>query len=92
MRHFALPSQLDIRNAETLRRELLAAAGTGPALLLEGSAVERVDTAGLQLLASALLGSPATACGVSGASDVLREGAETLGLAALLQTPADPAA
>lgn len=51
VQHIELGKTLGIREAAELRERLLAAIEAGP-LVLDGSAVERVDSAGLQLLVS----------------------------------------
>lgn len=49
-RAVALPAQLDIANAGELKQLLTDAFATQAPLQLDASAVERVDTAGMQLL------------------------------------------
>lgn len=92
MSRFTLPEHLDIRQVAQLREALVAASATGP-LILDASAVARVDTAGVQLLASALLADPPAAGSLVNASPTLRQALVTLGLAELIpgessETPA----
>ncbi|HEY8519034.1 MAG TPA: STAS domain-containing protein [Gammaproteobacteria bacterium] len=53
MTRYRLPEQLDIRHVADVHRQVaaLAAAGGGS---LDGAAVTRIDTTGVQLLAAAL--------------------------------------
>ncbi len=83
MQRFTLPAQLDIRHVAGVHEALKAATADGPVLLV-ASAVERVDTAGVQLLASALLGEPPAAAGLADATPPLREALVSLGLAETL--------
>ena len=85
----ALRAQLTISEAPAVQRELVdACAGDGP-LTLDGAAVERIDTAGLQLLVAL-----AKSAGVAGrtlrwtaCSPALAQAAQRLGLARALQLP-----
>jgi anti-anti-sigma regulatory factor len=85
----ALPAQCRLGEAAALKASLLQASAAS-ALLLDGSGVERVDTAALQVLAAfardlaASGGKPAW----RGASDSLREACGLLGLETLLNLPA----
>ncbi|MCC5869990.1 MAG: STAS domain-containing protein [Gammaproteobacteria bacterium] len=92
MSRFTLPEHIDIRHVAPLREALVAASATGP-LVLDASAVERVDTAGVQLLTSALLADPPAASSLVDASPALRQALVTLGLAEVIpgapsETPA----
>ena len=49
-RHLSLGPALTINNAEALRAELLALVESGGDVSIDGSAVESVDTAGMQVL------------------------------------------
>ncbi|MGO4702118.1 STAS domain-containing protein [Dyella sp. 2RAB6] len=85
----ALPADCRIADLATVKAALEAALST-PAATLDGGAVERVDTAALQLLA--VFRREAAARGVAvawlGASEALRDGAARLGLARTLELPA----
>lgn len=85
----ALPADCRIADLAALKSALEAAL-SAPAAALDGSLVERIDTAALQLLA--VFRREAAARGVAvawqGASDVLRDGAARLGLAQTLELPA----
>ncbi len=78
---FALGQSLSIRDVHDLRERLLAAVEAGP-VVLDGGAVERADSAGLQLLVA--LGRSLAARGevlaYSGVSQTLTDVASTLGL------------
>ena len=78
----ALPSELSLRNLEALCVELGAARPAGGPIVLDGTAVERVDTASLQALC-ALAGSGAT-LSWHAASPPLVAAAQMLGLSRLL--------
>jgi anti-anti-sigma regulatory factor len=84
-----LPAALQIRTVEATGAELRAALARG-ALRLDGAAVSRVDTAGLQLLVAAI--ASARAAGVAtewqATSPALIDGARQLGVGALLSLPA----
>jgi len=85
----ALPADCRIADLATLKAALEAAL-SAPAAALDGGAVERIDTAALQLLT--VFRREAAARGVAvewlGASEVLRDGAARLGLARTLELPA----
>jgi anti-anti-sigma regulatory factor len=85
----ALPVDCRIAEAPALKAVLQAALDT-PAVTLEAGAVERIDTAALQLLA--VFRREATVRGVavtwSGAGGALRDGAARLGLVQTLELPA----
>lgn len=91
MQRYMLPPQLDIRHVADLQQALLTAGEGGPPML-DASAVERVDTAGVQLLASALLAEPRAAVGLSDTSAPLREALVALGLAEALLAEGGPPA
>lgn len=84
-----LPAQCRLGEAAALKASLLQASAAGPPLL-DGSEVERVDTAALQVLVAfardvvAAGGRPAW----TGASHSLREACGLLGLETLLNLPA----
>ena len=85
---FGLGTSLSIREVQDLRARLIAAVEAGP-LVLDGSAIERADSAGLQLLISlgrslALRGESLV---FSGASEALVDVARTLGLSAACGLP-----
>jgi len=84
-----LPADCRLAGAAALRAALLDALAR-PASLLDGAAVERVDTTALQLLAAFRREAAARGHDVrwAAASDTLREAAEWLGLASLLDLPA----
>lgn len=88
-RSVVLPADCRLAEAGALRAALLDAIAQ-PASRLDGAGVERVDTTALQLLAA--FRREAVARGHqtcwTGASDTLREAAELLGLARLLDLPA----
>ena len=88
VQHIELGKSLGIREAAELRERLLAAIEAG-SLVLDGSAVERADSAGLQLLVSlqrslAARGETLTYRGVSPA---LADAAKILGLTAACCLP-----
>jgi phospholipid transport system transporter-binding protein len=85
----ALPTDFRLAELAAVKAELLEAL-EAPAVHLDGTAVERVDTAALQLLAafrreSAARGQSAAWQGVS---VVMRDAASLLGLAQVLELPA----
>jgi phospholipid transport system transporter-binding protein len=84
-----LPADCRMAAQTALLAELLGALDV-PATHLDGRAVERVDTAALQLLTLFRREATARGCAVSwlGASDVLCEAAGVLGLARALDLPA----
>ncbi|GAA0705497.1 STAS domain-containing protein [Dyella marensis] len=85
----ALPADCRIADLAAVKAALEAAL-SAPATELDGAAVERVDTAALQLLAVFRREAAARGMAVrwAGASDVLRDGAARLGLAQTLELPA----
>ena len=84
-----LPADCRMAAQAALLPELLGALDA-PAAQLDGSAVERVDTAALQLLTLFRREALSRGCAVSwrGASITLCEAAETLGLVKALDLPA----
>lgn len=85
----ALPADFRLGSVGDVKATLIAAFDA-PAAQLDGAAVERVDTAALQLLVA--FRREAAARGLSpawlGVSDVMREAAGVLGLAQALELPA----
>jgi ABC-type transporter Mla MlaB component len=86
-----LPADCRISAQNALKAELVAALGAGAIAVLDGSDVERVDTAALQLLVIFQRELEARGACVSwrGANGVLNEAAGLLGLAQILKLPAD---
>ena len=89
----AFPADFRIASLAPVQAELAGAIGKD-GTMLDGSAVERVDTAALQLLAvyqreRRSRGEPSA---WSGASDALRDAAGVLGLTIELNLPANAAA
>ncbi|MEI7035969.1 STAS domain-containing protein [Fulvimonas yonginensis] len=84
-----LPADCRMAAQTALLADLLGALDA-PAARIDGRAVERVDTAALQLLTLFRREALARGCAVSwqGASTTLREAADTLGLAQALDLPA----
>jgi anti-anti-sigma regulatory factor len=82
-----LPARLLITQSADLHRTLLSACEKQAPLVLDGSRVEEIDTAILQLLLSAWLGAAkrGVACRWLGASEALRHAATLIGVAATLQ-------
>ena len=89
-----LEARATIAGAADLHRTLSARVLDGEAVVVDGTAVEEIDTAILQLLASLwrTCMERGISCSWHGASDVLRQTAGLIGVAELLQFPAmDPA-
>lgn len=89
MKSLKLPPDLRIQSATTVRDRLLRALeGSGP-LRLQGGAVERVDTAGVQLLvaAKAEAGRRGRELQLVAPSTALAEGLAGLGFASLFSLP-----
>lgn len=89
-----LPPRLSIAQCMELHRTLTACCvGDGP-LLLDGSRVEEIDTAILQLLVSAWLGGAkrGVECQWQGVSEALRRAATLIGVASTLQLDGTAAA
>ncbi len=80
MNSVQLPPQLDIRHAAELKALLCAAAELEQPVVLDASGVERIDTAGAQLLAAAMQQRLAT----TRPNEVVRAALTTLGLDSLL--------
>lgn len=82
-----LPSRLTIAQSVELHRTLAKALGTGGPLCFDGSKVEEIDTAILQLLSSAW--ASASRCGVAckwqGTSATLRNSAMLIGVSEILK-------
>jgi anti-anti-sigma regulatory factor len=81
---------MTIVQAAGLRGALLACLAGGEPIVIDGSRVEEVDTAILQLLASLwrTAAERGIACSWSGASDVVRRMANLIGVADVLHLPA----
>jgi len=86
-----LGAQLTIAEAADLHRTLLARLAKGDPLILDGAQVEEIDTAILQLLVSLwrTSGERGIACTWQGASAALRQTATLVGVAEVLNFPAD---
>ncbi len=87
-----LEARMTIAQAADLHRKLLARTAQGVGVVVDGSRVEEIDTAILQLLASLRRTclERGIACTWHGASDTLRQAADLIGLADLLQLPGGP--
>jgi phospholipid transport system transporter-binding protein len=89
MSQLILGASLTLREVMDLQRELIVADAGSEELRVEGSGVQRVDTAGLQLLVA--LAKRREAAGQplrwSGVSPALLQGSTRLGIAALLDLP-----
>lgn len=88
-----LPSSCTLRDSLALKALLLDQLALGVNLLVDGSAVERIDTAGLQLLAASArdIGERKQRMRWSGASAQLRAAASRIGVSGLLGLPSDEA-
>lgn len=88
-RAIALPADFRLAALDEVKASLLDALST-PARQLDGTAVERVDTAALQLLLAFRREATARGCAPAwqGVSTVMREAADVLGLAQVLELPA----
>lgn len=86
-----LPADCRISAQNALKAELVAVLDAGAIAVLDGSRVERIDTAALQLLVIFQRELEARGGAVSwrGANGVINEAAGLLGLAQLLKLPAD---
>lgn len=84
-----LPADCRIADLAEVKQAIQAALATG-ALGIDASAVERVDTAALQLLLAARrdANKAAATFAWNGVSDALRDAAGVLGLAQTLELPA----
>lgn len=82
-----LEPQLDIAQAAELHRKLCAGVAGGVPLVIDGSRVQQIDTAILQLLASLWLtcGQLTVPCTWDGISEELRRTATLIGLAEILR-------
>lgn len=82
-----LPRRLSIAQSTDLHRTLMACCEGSAPLLLDGSGVEEIDTAILQLLVSAWLGGAkrGVECRWQGVSAALRHAATLIGVASTLQ-------
>lgn len=89
-----LDERMTIVQAAELHRTLVARLAQGAAIVIDGTRVEEIDTAVLQLLASLWRtgAERGVACTWRGASDTLRQTADLIGMAEMLHLPdADPA-
>ncbi len=84
-----LEARTTIVQAADLHRTLLARVAQGEGVVVDGTRVEEIDTAILQLLASLwrTCTERGIACAWHGASDALRQAASLVGLAGVLQLP-----
>jgi anti-anti-sigma regulatory factor len=84
-----LDVRLSIAQAADLHRTLLASLAEGGPVVVDGSRVEEIDTAMLQLLASLwrTSGERGIACTWLGASGALRQMAALIGVAEILNFP-----
>ena len=84
-----LEARTTIVQAADLHRTLLARVARGEGVVVDGTRVEEIDTAILQLLASLwhTCLTRGIACTWHGTSDALRRAASLVGLADLLQLP-----
>jgi anti-anti-sigma regulatory factor len=82
-----LPARLTIAQSVELRRTLIKALSDGAPLCIDGTRVEEVDTAILQLLSSACADASqrGVACRWQGASSALRNSATLIGVSDILQ-------
>lgn len=82
-----LPAKLSIAQSQELHRTLTQHLAGAEPLLLDGSRVEEIDTAILQLLASAWISGAqrGVACKWQAASPALRESATLIGVSEILQ-------
>lgn len=85
-----LPADCRIAAQAALKAELLGALKQGAIVVLDGSQVERADTAALQLLVlfQRELQARGGTLGWRGASEAINEAAGLLGLARILELPA----
>ncbi len=86
------PAVLDIAAVQDFHGTLRAALDGAEGLTLDGSAIERIDTAGLQLLAACCQEATDRQIPLhwQGTTDVLHEAATRLDLQRLLQLPDSP--
>jgi phospholipid transport system transporter-binding protein len=87
--HVELDVRMTIAQAADLHRMLLARLAQGEAIIIDGTQVEEIDTAILQLLTCLWRTGRerGIACTWHGASDVLRQSAGLIGVADMLQLP-----
>jgi anti-anti-sigma regulatory factor len=87
--HVELDVRLTIAQAAGLHRTLLARLAQGEAIIIDGTQVEEIDTAILQLLTCLWRTGMerGIACTWHGASDALRQSAGLIGVADMLQLP-----
>jgi anti-anti-sigma regulatory factor len=87
-----LPARLSIAQSADWHRTLVGACEGRSPLVLDGSRVEEIDTAMLQLLVSAWLGAAkrGVECRWLADSQALRHAATLIGVAALLQLDSAP--
>jgi anti-anti-sigma regulatory factor len=85
-----LPAKLSIAQSQELHRTLTARLAGKEPLLLDGSGVEEIDTAILQLLASAWIcgAERRVECQWQGASQALRDSATLIGVSEILRLDA----
>lgn len=85
-----LPARLTISEITEWHQSILDTVATAPALAIEAGRVERIDTAGLQCLASLALSSRTRGQSVywSSVSSEIMSGARRLGLVTALDLPA----
>jgi anti-anti-sigma regulatory factor len=85
-----LAAQLSIAQAADLHREFKQRVAGGGPLIIDGTRVEQIDTAILQLLVSTWRAclQQGVACSWQGASEALRGSAVLIGVADLLNFPA----
>ena len=88
-KRLVLDVQLNIADAAELHRALMALLAQGGPVLVDGTRVEQIDTAMLQLLTSLWRTSAerGIACTWFGASGALRQTASLVGLSAILNFP-----
>lgn len=87
--HVELGSRMTIVQAADLHRALVARLADGGSIIVDGTRVEEIDTAILQLLTSLWRTAEerGTACTWHGASGVLRHTANLIGVAEVLHFP-----
>ncbi|HEY2679505.1 MAG TPA: STAS domain-containing protein [Steroidobacteraceae bacterium] len=85
-----LDARMTIVQAAGLRSALLVCLAEGGAIVIDGTRVEEIDTAILQLLASLwrTAAERGIACSWSGVSDIVRRMAILIGIADVLRLPA----
>lgn len=85
---FALPAECVVQEAQDLREQLLPLTEVTTPVTIDVHALQRIDTAGVQILAAFVEGRRREGLAVawSGESTVLARAAELLGLQRLLQS------